>query len=261
MPAVPTWSPAAPALVELANSGEINFDDVATFTQMYSGKYDDCVDAALPKGTAGSGDTAGLYVKTCNVKKSRGEIGTLTIIWSGYSGDGGSGEQIPGDEYGLEPFEINPPLERNSARFGTLYPSSGSPSAAVIALQDLVTQAHQGATDAIRSEKFAAISSSPAGATAIGQAIKVATLLRKGTTNYYLAGFRYSWVLYFVTQPAVTAGGFIETPSGPFGATISGLGLSCLRTADDLKFANGFFVLTRSWLCGPSGHWSSDLYP
>ena len=110
MPATPTWVPSAPGLKEDPDSGELNFGAIQTYTQIYGGKYADCLAGALPKGTVGSGATAGYIIQSCRVTKTKGEIGRLVLVWEGYTGS-----ILPADEFGLSPTDLAPATEKNLA--------------------------------------------------------------------------------------------------------------------------------------------------
>ena len=112
----PIWIPSAPGLIEQPESGQIKFAEVATLTKVYKGKYADCWAAVLPKGTVGSsGVTTGLIVQTSDVTPERGGVAKLTIVWGGLSstGGGGGGPIVPADEFSIDPFELNPNVERH----------------------------------------------------------------------------------------------------------------------------------------------------
>lgn len=241
MPAAPTWVPASPALVEDPESGELNFGDRQTITTIYSGKYDDCVADALPKGTAGSGDLSGYYVSSCRVTRSKGEIGRLITVWEGYSGI-----IIPGDKFGLRAEDLNPAVEKNAA-FNSVTSEELEKIRAAIFTADEVSAAAARAW--IGSD----------GSTA---AQDLFGLMKRGVTNFYKPFFTYWWQQHFVSEPSLNTGEEIEAPGGPLSTLISGLGLSCLRKADDLEYNDGgLYVRTRSWLCAKDSYWDSVLYP
>ena len=106
MPA-PKWSPTAPGLVEDPESGVYYFGERQTLKTIYNGKYSDCVAAALPRGTIGSGDKTGFVVGSCEVSRARGEIGRIVTIW-----EGSEGSILPLDEFSLRPQDLNPATEK-----------------------------------------------------------------------------------------------------------------------------------------------------
>ena len=84
--------------------------------------------------------------------------------------------------------------------------------------------------------------------------------LIRGTENFYLAGFRYSWTrAYWSIAGTINLGGYIESPGGPLTGMFPA-GISWLRQADDVKFTGQHFRYTVSWLGAPDGHWDTDLY-
>ena len=256
----PIWKPSAPGLIEQAESGKITFAETATLTKVYKGKYADCFAGTLPRGTIGSsGITTGLIVQNCEVTPERGGAARLQIVWGGFSDTGGGpGTIVPADEFDLDPFELNPAVEKNP-RFRDLYPEA--PSLDLRKFQNKIIQATQGSTSDERDE-FEADVYALMGSAEGDQAIMLLKMLKRGVTSFYLAGFRYSWNSYSFSMPAVTPGGFRSAPGGPMAAAISALNLSCLREADALGgAANGYYKLRRNWLCGPAGHWDSFLYP
>lgn len=248
----PKWVPAAPALVEAPESGAIDTTGNGTLTKIYSGKYADCVAGALNPGAAGSGDTAGLICRNSVVTKQPRGIGKLTIIWEGYS-FGGGGTQLPAESYGLQSaaenlsVELNPGFDAcagdadlmNKVRTAGLRADSDSETAwnAIIALY----------TGSPSTPKYQ-------------QAVVLADLLRRSSTTYYEGGFTHYWTVYSLTLPTVSRGGFTETPGSPLGTLLATtLSLSCLRQADTLEVEQGFYKLTRIWLC-ISKPWDPVLY-
>lgn len=256
----PIWKPSAPGLIEQPESGKITFAETATLTKVYKGKYADCFAGTLPRGTIGSsGITTGLIVQNCEVTPERGGAARLQIVWGGFSDTGGGpGTIVPADEFDLDPFELNPAVEKNTA-FAALYPDA--PDTTVLRLQNDVTDATQGGEAGARKKGYDD-AASLASSDARDQAFYLIHLLKRGVTSFYLAGFRYSWTSYTFTLPTVTRGGFRSAPGGPLSSAIAALSLSCLREADSLGGAtNGFYKLRRNWLCGPAGHWDAVLYP
>lgn len=243
MAGVPKWVPSAPGLKEDPESGEKVFADRQTFTQIYNGKYADCDAAVVPKGTIGSGATTGYIVQSCRLTKSRGEIGRLVLIWEGFTGS-----VLPADEFGLNPQDLNPAVEKNPAF-------------------DAVTTTQ---LEKIRAAVFTADEVSAAAASAWIAALGAGTgeaetkdlfaLLKRGVTNYYKPFFTYWWAQHYSTEPSVNTGSYIEAPGGPLASTISGLGLSSLRQADDLQYTGGIYRRVRKWMCAADSYWPTVLY-
>lgn len=244
MPATPTWVPAAPGLKEDPESGEINYGAIQTLTQIYNGKYADCVAGALAKGTAGSGDTAGYIVQSSKVTKSRGEIGRLVIVWEGYTGS-----ILPADEFGLTDQDLNPATEKNAA-FDTVTTEQYEKIRAAVFTAD--AEAAKAASDWI-----AALGAG----TGEAATKSLFALLKRGVTNFYKPYFNYYWVQHYSTEPSVNTGAYIEAPGGPLSSAIASLSLSCLRQADSLQYTGGIYRRTRKWMCATDSHWDAVLYP
>lgn len=240
MPATPKWVPNAPGLVEDAASGEYSFADTQTFTQIYNGRYADCVAGAVPKGTVGSGATAGYIVQSCKVTKAGGERGRLMIVWEGYGGGGGV---LPEDEFGLDPQDLNPATEKHTT-FNSVTPEQFA------WVTTAIFNAEETSATAARDRIIAAG----------GQVKKLYDVMKRGNTNFYKPCFTYYWIQHFTSQPSFNTGGYTETPGGPLGSTISGLGLSCLREADKIEYSGGIWRRTRTWRCVADSYWDPILY-
>ena len=235
----PIWRGPTDQLLEMPDSPsyDLGMGDVAC-TRTYMGTHTLAIASILPRGTIGTGAMAGWMVKHCKVDRQRGAIGKLTILY-GASG-AASGQQLPPDELGLTPFEVNPAIQKNP-RYASL------DNAAVRRIMDAVTADQKDGTQ----PKSGALSS-------LEQ--EMANFIARGTTNFYLAGFKYSWTRTFYTLTGVAnVGGFIQVPLGPLAGFIPGT-FSCLRQADDIKWTGAVYKYTMSWLCGPAGHFDTDLY-
>ncbi len=243
MPASPKWVPASPGLVETPDSGEYNFGDTQTYTQKYNGKYADCVASALPKGTVGSGDTAGYIVQSCKVTKASGLRGLIVIVWEGFGG--GSGV-LPEDQFGLDPQDLQPATEKNAAFNSVTSEQFEWIKAAVFSSDD--------ASAAAAREKIVALGSGDA-------AYKLHALLKRGVTNFYKPYFTYYWIQHFTSEPSFNTGAEIEAPGGPLSTTIASLSLTCLREADKLDYEGGIWRRTRRWKCTTDAFWEAVLYP
>jgi len=233
----PIWRGPTDQLLEMPDSPsyDLGMGDVAC-TRTYMGTHTLAIASILPRGTIGTGAMAGWMVKHCKVDRQRGAIGKLTILY-GASG-AASGQQLPPDELGLTPFEVNPALEKHP-RYASL-------------------------TDAQIRKIFLAVSnyqkdgSYPVPITGLEN--ELGAKLNRGFKNYYLSGFKYSWTRTFYTLTGVAnVGGFIQVPLGPLAGFIPGT-FSCLRQADDIKWTGAVYKYTMSWLCGPAGHFDTDIY-
>lgn len=245
MPATPTWRPESPGLVEVPESGEYNLAESQTFTQIFTGKYEDCVAGALAKGTYGSGDTEGYMVQSCRVSRDRGLIGKLVIVWVLIEI---TGENLPADEFGLNPQDQSPATERNPAFNNVTSEQFEKVRTAVFTSEETAKPAR---------EWIEALGSS----TSNNETKALYAQLKRGVTNYYKPFFTYYWAQYFTSIPSVNTGAYIEAPGGPLESTIAGLSLTCLRQADNLEFQNGLYKRTRAWMCTTDAYWDSILYP
>lgn len=233
----PIWK-GSTSLTEHKESPVWDYGESVTVTQIYEGPYATCLAAASPNGTIGTGDLASFMVARCTVTKRAGGIGRMVLVWV----MGGTGVtlptvSLPASEEDLEPFELNPKLERH-------------PRYAELTLEEVqnVRTAVDGAADE-RDAAFDWIWNNGSAA-----AIELYDKRARGTETYYLAGFRYAVTSYYWALPALTDGGYIEALGGALS------GFSCLRVADRVSLQNGVWRVTRNWLCGPSGHWDADLY-
>jgi hypothetical protein len=233
-------------LVEQPDSPEFNYGEVPTCTRKYKGLHSLCKSSALYSGTLGTGDMDGWTVKSSKVTRAPRQIGLLEVQWqmtgaigSG-GGEGGGGElQLPQDEYGLQPFDINPKIERHS-----IYADFDEEQwAEVRAVVD--------GTISDDRERFVA-SLTPLQTALVEK-------LHRGQENYYLAGWTYSWSTHHWDVPTLSAGGFLETPGGPLAGYL-GSGIHWLRQADSLEFNGTTNKRTMTWIGGPVGHWDTDFY-
>lgn len=249
MPASPTWKGYS-ALFEAADSGQYQLAETITYTQIRYGLYSDCVAALVYKGTVGTGGLSTYLVKSCTVTKSRGNVGKMVTVWEQASYGGGA--VLPADEFSLTPQDLNPSVEVNPGFANAVANST---------VLKLVRAAGLIADEAASNAAWATLLANAGVSTAWDEGLVLADLLRRAVQNYYQASFTYTYTQYFATLPAVDAGGYVGAPGGTLSATISGLGLSCLRQADDLQFSSGVYRRTQSWICAANGSWEAVLYP
>lgn len=242
MSAVPTWVGPTTTLVEMPGSPSIDYSEELVRTRTYKGLFSLCESSAPARWSLGTGAEAGYMVAKATVSRERGNIGTLTVVYKVNAAS--SGQPLPPDDYDTDPFEINPRVERNSA-FSTVTDSEMSHVQAAVAAGDAAT----------RAEHVQWVTSN--GSTA---AKALLALMLRGTENYYQAGMKYIWSQSLYTAPAATLGGFIEVPGGTPGFTLPA-GMSWLRMADKLGQSGGIYRITRTWMGGPAGLWSTVLYP
>lgn len=239
MPAnLPIWK-GTTALVASPESPVWKFGESVTCQQTFEGPYAACLSAASPRGAWGTGDLSAYWVAESIVTHKRGGAGRLTILWEAASGTGGDpGVLLPAGDEGLEPFELNPKLQRHP-RYSSVNEEN---------IQQ-VFAATEGGSQEERDKGYAWLQ---ANGTTLAK--ELYQKLNRGSEGYYLAGFRYHVTSYSWSLPALSVGGKIEVLAGALAS------FSCLRIADELQFANGMFRKTQSWLVAPAGHWDTDIY-
>ena len=239
MPApAPFFKGNTSTLIEQPESGKYVLADRVTQTKIYRGTYALCVASAVGKGTLGTGALAGWKVDSCNIDREPRGVGKLTINW--VAGAEASSQPLPPDEIGLDPIEINPPLEKNP-----FYSSLTDAQIAAV-------------VKAVESSHLSEPISTPGALNALQ--LNLLAKRRKGISNFYLAGIKYSWTRHFWTiSGTIELGGFIDTPAGPLTGILPGA-LAALRQADSLVFTGEYFKYTQAWLLAPLGHWDNDLY-
>ena len=87
-----------------------------------------------------------------------------------------------------------------------------------------------------------------------------ARLRLKGVETFYVVSLAYVWTARYYSLPGLTAGGALETPSGPGWPAVSALGWSWLRQIDIPSYSGGVYTVVRTWLGAPGGHWDTYLY-
>lgn len=246
MSATPTQIGATTTLVELPGSPSFEFVDKARKTRNYYGVYSVCLASAVSKGDAGAGDESGWFVESCQVKRERGDLGTLTILWRAGAG---SGEPLPADEHTCEPVETNPAVGAHPV-------FADVPEAARAYIQQAV-DGHNSMTRSQAKTWLDGITASWGVA-----ARHLAFLKYRGTETYCQVGMRYTWRQVTDTSPACTMGGYVEDPVTDAGADppFTLPTLSWLRESDRLSCSNGIYTVDRSWLGGQNGYWDSLIY-
>jgi len=243
MPAVPTTIGVTDTLVEAPHSPSTVLGERTVRTRIYRGKYSLCAASALPRGTLGTGAEAGFIVDECTYSRERGDQGVLTIRWLAGAGAGGAEGTLPDDEYSLEPFSVNPPVEKFPA-FDVL-------------TEEEISWCLIAAMGSTPDERDEAVEWVFKNGTAGAQ--ELLRLKRHGVQSYYLAGLKYKWTSYSWTAPECTRGGFIEVPGGPLADKLPAQ-MSWLRESDSLAWTGSAFRRERSWVGGPNGHWDDFLY-
>ena len=249
MPASVTWRGPTDSLVEIPESPVVDIGETITRTRTYRGLYTLCESSLLPKDTAGTGDEAGYVVIRCTAAKERGDAGKLTVVWG--PADGSSGQDLPPDEFTCEPFEVRPNIQNLPYLTAAL---SGLTAAVRAKNLDSLAMYLKG-SDADRHKAESWIAASGAAATQ-----NVLAIVQRGVETWYLAGIKFSYTFSSWALPALTLGGYVETPSGTGFPSITGT-LSWLRLSDSWGRSGSIYKTTRSWLGAPNGYWDSTLYP
>jgi hypothetical protein len=223
----PQWF-GTETLVEQAGSPQWDFGDTITATQVFKGPHALCLSSAPLKGTAGSGDFAGLLVSKATVVREKGGIGLLTITYEGWLISEGEGGQVPSDEVEIELIQQELAIEKHP-KF-SLIDTDGirAAHAYVDAKEDKeITQfdwlfQYEDTTELVRR-------------------------LQRGQDHYVMYVPVYVWTSYYITEPFVDPGGY---PEDPFGPATAPLGFEWLRAGDTLSFTGAFWKLTRRWIAG-----------
>ncbi len=240
MAGVPKWLGPTDQLIEMPDSPVYDLGTKPTCTRTYMGTHEMALAGALPRGTIGTMNMAGWMVQKSTINRQRGGIGKLTIVFAAGGGNGAaSGQQLPPDEVGLAPFEVNPALEKNK-RYSTLVDADFAKVQACI-------------------KAFQKDGSTPYALT--GMLLDLFNKKNRGNTHFYLAGFKYSWTRsYYSLVGVANLGGYSQAPLGPLASFIPST-FASLRTADDIKWTGAQYKYTCAWLCTPASHWDPDLYP
>lgn len=234
----PKWVGNSTALIEQPGSPVMESAEKWTRTRVYKGAYSVCLASAVPKGALGSGTEAGFIVAKCSVVRDRGFVGTLTIVYE--AGDSTSGAELPPVKFSCDPQRISRPLKYHP-KYAEL--AEGTLEAIEAALTEDITK------NTTHYSKFSGIP----------LAMELFNKRRRGQETYYLAGLKYSYTESSWTLPALTLGGFLETPGGPMEGLLPA-DTGWLREADDVKFDGSYYTTTRSWIGTPGADWDADLY-
>lgn len=243
MTATAEWIGDYSVLYEQPESGQLTLDTKATLTKIYEGRKALAYANCLARGTLGSGATAGFVVAKSQVDPTTGGRAKLTIVWEAGAE---SGQPLPPDDFDVDPFEINPKVDRHPLFQPLTQHQRDIVRARVAAMS---AEARDTAATVIDNEPQSLLMQ------------KLIEKLTRGQENYYLAGIKYTWTLYFYFRQVPNRGGYLEQPSGPMAGYLPS-DLGWLRLADKVQpvGTNGAYKVTRSWLGGPDGHWDNDLY-
>lgn len=231
-------------LVEQPDSPQYVLGEKAVCVRKFKGLHSLCISSAVGRGTLGTGSMSGWMVSKCTINRLPKQIGELVIEYEAFaSGSGGPGGSLvlPPDEFDLNPFEINPRIERNPY------------------FNDLDSDMRKKVEIAVQSRKSLG---SPEYDALNALGLILAAKITKGIETYYKVGWTYTWTTYSWDEPAsVDGGGYIDSPAGPLSSLLSGAsGYDWLRQADVLTNNGSYYKLTQSWMGANDGHWDTDLY-
>ena len=262
------------ALVEQPTSRAIMSDSSGiTQTRIYCAIYSVCQAAIKARNTAGTGDLTGYIIKQSGVTRQKGDLGILTDVWLAGGPDGDpESTPLPPDTFSLQSQDLNPSVEKNinfaDAALDTTRYAIGGGTGATTSHKTLIAWVRESglSTDPMTSNTawnaLVGFVTTPGGAK-FDQALVLADLLRRGIQNFYKASFVYTWEQSYFAAPSISVGGYIETPGGPLASAISGLGLVCLRQADDLQNDGLTYRLSNKWICAQDDNatfWEPILY-
>jgi hypothetical protein len=238
------------SLVEDPGSPRTELGERIVRTRVYRGTYTLCWSSRLYKGTAGTGDETGFVVQSCTVVRDRGDMGVMTVVWE--AGASTSGVDLPPIEFSCQQQRQPRGLFRHPK-----YALTTDTPAGVLTKDDVVNirLAAQGGTEGTSAEN--SLNALPNG-TRKERALQLLKKVQRGQESYYITAFVYRYVQSYWTLPALTIGGFIETPSGPMAGLLpSG---TWLRMADGVEFTGAHYKVTRTWEGAGPGNWDADLY-
>lgn len=238
MSATPTYAGATTALTELPGSPSIEVGGGrVTRTRSYTGLWSLCEAGIVATGSAGTGDELGFVVTRCSAQRSRGDIGTLTIVYE--AGGSESGAELPPLEYTCEPHRLQRPLK--------YHPAYASLTADILeAIDRACSPGNKSTSD---YDKFKDIP----------LALALYQKRKRGTESYYIAGFKYSYTECSWSLPSFTLGGFLQTPLGPLAGLLPA-SAGWLREADEYEYTGAYHRIKRSWIGTPGADWDTDLY-
>ena len=224
--------------VESEDSPRYTFGEKAQMVRQFKGPWATAVTMIPPRGT-----WEGFYkVVGGTLNKSRGEQGVLVVNYE-CAAQGGAGTDPVTDKWRCEELEVNPPLARHP-KFSALTADKLDNAAAAVKGAD--DAAKETAQRWITSQHDAVLD-------------KYVSLLKASTENFYRSGLTYTWVSQSYALPALTMGGYIQSPLGP-GAIYLPANFSWLRLADLPDYDGQRYTVTRRWKGAGDGHWDSYLY-
>lgn len=230
-------------ITESVDSPQYDYGKNLTKTRIYVGSEAECLAYALRPGVLGTGADAGFVCDGSTVMPAGGTNYRVTIKYIAYGP-----ADLPQDEYSVDPFEINPKLEKHPRYAGLTEENL-----------ETVKQAVDANSLSARTQAWNEI----AGSFDINmpEMLEIVKKLLRGQDSYYLPGLKYVWSSHYPVDgvPALTLGGTIETPGGPCAPYLPP-GATWLREADKLAWTGTVWKVTRVWVGAPTGHWDTDIY-
>lgn len=239
MPATPIWR-GTDALVEDPTSPEWVFGVHVTCTRTFTGQHAVALLAAPLKGAVGTGTAAGLRVTESRVRRMRGGIGQLVIVYETVGQPGQGGGVLPPDEVSIE---ANNRLERPLEK----HPKYSALSAETI---QQITDAVESGDKAKRAEAKALFASNP-------RAVELFEKLVRKFTHYVIYPPTVKLTSHHWAPPATNGGGNRQVP--PISPVTLPAGVDWLREGDALSYNGTHWVLVRTWIGAPD--LDVDVYP
>lgn len=240
MPSTPTWIGSI-ALVEDPSSPEWVYGEHITVTRTFTGPHATALAAAPLKGAFGTGDAVGLRVSESRVRRSRGGIGQLVIVYETV-GQPAAGAALPPSEINLEPQKIERSLKK--------HPRYVSLTLALKRKIDIWLESLEDDT----SEK---VKTAKAAVEGNALALELYKKLLDDFTHYALYPPAVKITSYHWTPQTASAGGFRQSP--PIQPVDVPTGIDWLREGDGLTFNGTHWVLVRAWIGAPN--LDTDIYP
>jgi hypothetical protein len=233
-------------LVEQPESPAYEFSkDGPKCTRTFRGLHSLCLDSGLAPGTVGTGDMSGWLVTKCSVKRLPRQIGELVIEYGATAAGGAGGLAVlPVDEYDLQPFEAPRALESHPRYSGL----------------DETVQAK--VRDWVNCQDPDGRTTRKALLTGNALALELGNFLLKGVSEFYFAGWTYTWTTYSWTLPdTIDNGGYIAAPGGPLASLLAAnTAVVWLRQCDHMEWTGTSYKLTRTWLGASDGRWAPEIY-
>lgn len=229
-------------LWEQADSPQWEFGDKVQATVRYRGTYALCLSTAPRKGALGTGPYSGGAVTSAKVKREKGGLAELVIIYEGNLMVGGGGStQVPADEPDVDLEKVEFALEKHP-RYELAF-ADDEECAAARKYVESTNDDDRNAFQWILDQGDPLI-------------VEFVSKLQRGQTHFAVWVPVYTWTLYYLDEPTLDPGSYPEDPFGPITAP---LGWEWLRRGDKLTWNGSYWKLTRSWQGAVTV--DGDIYP